>query len=305
MKKILSMIGCTDIKATSIDKLITYLKFCRNNNTGNRIKGVTALHHILPKSIFPQYSNLKIHDWNGVHLSYYDHYYAHWLLTEATDVYSFYYAFYAMHNKDVKNGRLLESELISKIQYNLIMENKKRLHKERLYSIRKDKNGVITTGAEQLSIKNKANRNKIVILEDGSESTVAKENGKEHSIYLNKEIILEDGSKSSICIESGKKHSIYLNKEIILEDGSKSTRAKERGKKLSLVHRKKGRHYKLYSIFTGLINKYIDNVDLIKISAVLPTKTKENYLGKHFQSKKSLNAAHNLHLVGLYVEEIT
>ena len=34
-----------------------------------KIKNQTELHHILPKSLFPEYKNLKEHSWNGVNLT--------------------------------------------------------------------------------------------------------------------------------------------------------------------------------------------------------------------------------------------
>lgn len=43
---------------------------------------------------------------------YYVHYYAHYLLTEAIDNHSMLLAFTAMHNKDIKNGRITKADLI-------------------------------------------------------------------------------------------------------------------------------------------------------------------------------------------------
>ncbi len=42
------------------------------------------LHHILPKCICPEYSNLKKYPENGVYLTYREHFLAHWLLTKMT-----------------------------------------------------------------------------------------------------------------------------------------------------------------------------------------------------------------------------
>lgn len=45
-------------------------------------KSETELHHILPKSIFPEYKNLKSYPENGVRLTFREHYICHWLLTK-------------------------------------------------------------------------------------------------------------------------------------------------------------------------------------------------------------------------------
>ena len=47
-----------------------------------RIKGKTELHHVLPKSMFPEYKNLREHSWNGVYLTAREHFICHWLLTK-------------------------------------------------------------------------------------------------------------------------------------------------------------------------------------------------------------------------------
>lgn len=98
------------LKVINEETLIKYVDFCFNKNLGTVYKennySKSSLHHILPKSLFPEYSNLKENIWNGSHLLYADHYYAHWLLTEAIDDYGQSHAFLAMHNKDSKNGRV-------------------------------------------------------------------------------------------------------------------------------------------------------------------------------------------------------
>jgi hypothetical protein len=45
-------------------------------------KEYVEIHHILPKSIYPEYKNLKKHPWNGVELSAREHFICHWLLTK-------------------------------------------------------------------------------------------------------------------------------------------------------------------------------------------------------------------------------
>jgi len=47
-----------------------------------RTKGKTELHHVLPKSLYPEFKNLKKHSWNEVHLTAREHFICHWLLTK-------------------------------------------------------------------------------------------------------------------------------------------------------------------------------------------------------------------------------
>ena len=98
------------------NELENYVDFCLKNNQKNKIPNVTEHHHILPKAKslpFTQYANININEWNGVHLKYYDHYYAHWLLFNAVDESSLAYAFLKMHNNCVSNNKLLKEELLT------------------------------------------------------------------------------------------------------------------------------------------------------------------------------------------------
>ena len=105
-----------ELNIISQDKLIQYFQFCIDKNQGKRIRedGVskTSHHHILPNKLFPEFASLKENPWNGTNLLYSDHYYAHWLFTEAVNDYSQLHAFCAMHNCDMKLGRINESDLI-------------------------------------------------------------------------------------------------------------------------------------------------------------------------------------------------
>ena len=92
-------------KLTSSD-VNKYINFCFNNSTEYK-KGKTARHHILPKAVFPQFTNLKEFPWNGIHLSNDNHYIAHALLFEAIDNISVASAWYAMNNKNYFNNEPL------------------------------------------------------------------------------------------------------------------------------------------------------------------------------------------------------
>jgi len=86
----------------------------------------------LPKanSCFPQYKNLKENPWNGTYLLYSDHYYAHWLLTEAIDDYGQLSAFCAMHNKDMKLGKIEEKDLIPPEEFQKKMGERSKNHSQ-------------------------------------------------------------------------------------------------------------------------------------------------------------------------------
>jgi len=119
-------------KIKSQQKLEQYIDYCIKNNQRKRIKGKTSHHHILPQaeSCFPEYSNLKENPWNGTHLLYSDHYYAHWLLTEAIDDYGQLFAFCSMHNKDMKLGRIEEKDLMSPEEFQKKMEERSESHRQ-------------------------------------------------------------------------------------------------------------------------------------------------------------------------------
>ena len=125
--KILQEFLGSNIKIKSLEKLEHYIDFCIENNRQKRISGKLSYHHILPQATslpFKSFANLKENSWNGTYLLYSDHYYAHWLLTEAIEDYSQLTAFCAMHNKDIKLGRIEEKDLIPKEEFQKKMEEK-------------------------------------------------------------------------------------------------------------------------------------------------------------------------------------
>ena len=128
--KILQEFLNSDIKIKSKEKLEQYIDYCIKNNQKERIKCKTSYHHILPKSLFPLYSKLKENPWNGTHLLYSEHYYVHWLITESIDDYGQLHAFVAMHNKDIKNGRIEEKDLIPKDEFQEKMEERGNKYRE-------------------------------------------------------------------------------------------------------------------------------------------------------------------------------
>jgi len=118
-------------------EMIVYVKFCKDNAI-SKIKGETSHHHILPVSLFKQYSDLKLNAWNGVHLTYANHYKAHYLLTKAIDDFGQLSAFVKMNNCDIKNGKIEEKDLIPAEEFQNLMELRGKKHKIYLQVIEKN-----------------------------------------------------------------------------------------------------------------------------------------------------------------------
>lgn len=87
-------------------------------------------HHILPKSLFPEYKKLKNNSWNCVKLPYMEHLESHRLLSIFIECYKLKFAYYSMINK-FKNvyGNISDEEY-----------KKARLYNKEHYTV-KDKDG--------------------------------------------------------------------------------------------------------------------------------------------------------------------
>ncbi len=75
-----------------------YIDFCIDNNEHRKILYTTAIHHILPKSIFPEFKSLKINKWNSTHLTHDKHYIAHSILAKAIYNNKIIYAWNRLNN---------------------------------------------------------------------------------------------------------------------------------------------------------------------------------------------------------------
>ena len=84
-----------------------YLKFIESR-PGQKIKYNTDLHHILPKSkgFFPEFKNITEHSWNGVYLTFREHFIAHRLLHRAFPGSTQTRAYYLMCNEQQKMNSL-------------------------------------------------------------------------------------------------------------------------------------------------------------------------------------------------------
>jgi hypothetical protein len=125
-----------ELNVKDINKVYEYVDFCLNADNKIKIKNVTSHHHILPNCLFKEYAKLSKHKYNGSHLTYYQHYYAHFLFTEAINDESQLFAFCAMHFKDLKLKRISPDELISEDVFNQKMKERD------LYSSIRNKNMV-------------------------------------------------------------------------------------------------------------------------------------------------------------------
>lgn len=89
-----------------------YLRFMNSilkSRPNRKTKFETELHHILPKSLFPEYSNLKKNSWNKIHLTYREHFIAHWLLYKSIKHPKTTFAFWAMHHQQSSTRDTLRS----------------------------------------------------------------------------------------------------------------------------------------------------------------------------------------------------
>jgi len=125
--KILRKFKDSSLNIISEEKLLKYIKFCLEKDKKCPQKFKVARHHILPKAKnlpFTKYINLKENLWNGVYLLHKDHYYAHYMLTNAIEHISILSSFCSMNNKDFKKKKIKECDLISPEEFQKVMERK-------------------------------------------------------------------------------------------------------------------------------------------------------------------------------------
>ena len=291
--KILQEFINSDIKILSEKKLKQYIDFCILNNEKEHTVYKTAFHHILPKALYPEYANLNENLWNGTYLSHYNHYYAHWLLTEAINNYSMLSAFCAMHNKDIKSGRINKEELISEDNFQRKMEER---NKEISVRVKKEWADGIKNQDKTIETKYKE-----IILSNGTKSTIHKESAKKAAATMS---IKKDG-ELSIREKASKKAKNTYHKEIILADGTKTTKSKEISKKMIERLDKKSKKFIVKNVFDkDYQSEIMLEKEVRKISALLSSKTKENYLGSKPNSNHILTKNGKSHLIGLYVLQV-
>lgn len=107
----MNLIECVESKNIPVNKhyIDRYIKFCQAYADVNPRNDIIEYHHILPKSLFPEYEDLKIHKWNGVYLSASAHMIAHWILKRALLCQETSFALWAMctyNNEYNKSSRM-------------------------------------------------------------------------------------------------------------------------------------------------------------------------------------------------------
>lgn len=309
-----------------------YVDYCLEKSLPTKIKGKTSSHHILPvaeKLPFASFGDLSKNPWNKAELSYYDHYYAHYLLQLAVNHMSISHAFCSMHCRDAALNRITEDDLINATNYEeayvrrnrLISEHKKSLtFFEGQWITVAQKSSIIRT--RNLSSENRLNssirmrgENNIVYTEGVIDSirktkstklidgmTLDKYSAIRAAETMSRSYINDDGDETSIYKENGKKLSKHLNEPVALSDGTYTTvakiKAREKGDKAIL----KGKFYILKNIFDPAYEEILPAIELRKISGDLENKTKDNFLGKSKFGQNHLTANGKAHLIGLYAE---
>lgn len=332
--KILELFTNSNLIIKNKSILEVYIQYCLDKNVKQKIRGTTSHHHILPRSKnlpFEQYSRLKQTPWNGVHLTHYDHYYAHYLLQLAIEHNSILFAFTAMHFKDTKLKRITEDELIPEEEFNQIMkirneeisksnnelviyentemtkatarmlkvhqnmtDEQKLAKSERL----KGANNIACNPETLAKIRNTKS---VTIINGKNLDTISAERAAE---TMNKEFINSDGNLTTQYIENGKKISQFYKQEIILDDGTITTKGAIRGKATVAKLQAKSQKFIVKNIFDDTYREILPAYELRKISANLHTKTKENYLGKSKFAQAVFLKSNKMHLVGLYCEKL-
>ena len=98
-----------------------YINFCISENEVDLIEGEN--HHILPSSLFPEYSDLRMNIQNKTRLTYENHLRAHYLLILSIDSEEMFYAFNMMNNFYNENN------IANLEEYNKLKQNFKTMLK--------------------------------------------------------------------------------------------------------------------------------------------------------------------------------
>lgn len=219
--KIFNIFKNSNVKITSESKLIDYIEFCINKNENNRIyndgRNIVSHHHILPVALFNEFNDLKINIWNGSYLTFYNHYYAHWLLTTAISDYGQLNACLAMHNKDIKLGRINDNDLLSEELITEAMMGRRKLQHEYENKIIECEYGIMT---------NKEYTNlKVSILKNSLEwkETVGKRSIEKFKLTVSKNIINENGEILKLSKHIANKSAKTMSSVYLDENGNETT----------------------------------------------------------------------------------
>ena len=307
----------SEIDIKCLIKLRRYIDFCIENDLKRKVKGTSSHHHILPASKnmpFYTYSNLRENRWNGTHLTYANHYYAHWLLYEAINHHSVVFSFCAMHYQDFTLNRIEEKDLLSPEIVQECMENRSQHFIAWLYAIgddgltnleRKSKNIVLSEETLKKMSNRMSGKNNIVYIPgvvekiQETKSTTFIDGKNMHTVSAERaaKTMIENGT----YIESGKKHSNTL-KTIVEFEGKMMSMNEKLGIERSRRETVKGRKFVIRDVFNEDLEIYTYHNIVASVSTSLPYSSKENHLGKQLNSVARLSD--RKHLIGLYVEEV-
>lgn len=115
-------------ESCDLEYLNKYIDFCVSNHDPDLIKG--ANHHILSRTIFPEYDNFKENPWNLSRLTHHNHYVAHALLFKSINHTTIGYSWYAMNNTDFILEKDKPIELIGPELYEELILKRNKLHSE-------------------------------------------------------------------------------------------------------------------------------------------------------------------------------
>lgn len=96
-------------------------RYFRFISTRKNQPGATEKHHICPKAadLFPEYAKFKDHKWNMIHLTYREHFIAHWILWKAyggSQTHAFFISFTGTNRLPSKTYALLREQTIEKLK---------------------------------------------------------------------------------------------------------------------------------------------------------------------------------------------
>lgn len=193
------------------DLLFDYIFHCLFNSTNEKIKYKTDNHHILPKSIFPEFEN---EDWNKVNLFYKDHFFAHYLLAQVfTDQNSILFAWNSMCNKlpSFKTKTLTIEEQLKLMDFDTYQKLKERAAKQ-LGDLFKNKTVVIDKSTNKTVIINsdeyQANKELYTTHSTNKMTVIDKQTGDKIRINtddydINKHIFHTAGKNKYINLKTG------------------------------------------------------------------------------------------------------
>lgn len=302
--------------------LVDYVDWCLDKDgVGDKF----TKHHILPSAKtlpFADVSDLNKHPENLSRLSYYNHYIAHYKLALAIDHIATLSAFCRMHSGDVQLGRLESLQLIEQDDYVQIYNRRnKKISEWRLELIVSDSGKLVTRASEiaktvQLSAETLAKASERmsgannIIHRNGvfqkMRATKISRNADAHGAKMAAKTmstpLIVDGQLTTIYQQTGKKISETVTTPLSDENGNVTTIAKRRNSVTHQKLRQKGRWYRVLNVFDETFVSILPACEVRKLSPALPSKSKEDFLGKSEYGKQQLIKTGRQHLIGAFVE---